>query len=133
MDLPKTAAMGNASPTLPFEWIESGLSAEKRSSPEGIRAAAAEFEALLVAQMLRSMREASGGGWLGGDEQDAAFSLMEMAEQCLATALAAQGGLGLARLVEQSLADQSSQPGASPEENRPDSSSTAPASQADRK
>lgn len=126
MDIPRTAAMGNASPSLPFEWIEAGLSAEKKSSPEGIRAAAAEFEALLVAQMLRSMREAGGGGWLGCDEQDAAFSLMEMAEQCLATVLAAQGGLGLARLVEQSLADQSSRPGASSDQNRPDSNGTAP-------
>jgi len=59
------------------------------------------------------MREAGGGGWLGGDERDAAFSLMEMAEQCLATALAAQGGLGLARLVEQSLSVQMSKPAAS--------------------
>jgi flagellar protein FlgJ len=116
--------MGNASPSLPFKWIEAGLSAEKKSSPEGIRTAAAEFEALLVAQMLRSMREAGGGGWLGGDEQDAAFSLMEMAEQCLATALAAQGGLGLARLVEGSLLAQTlklaaSGDGAIAESNQP--------------
>lgn len=95
----------------PLDWAPAALAAgSRKADAEGIRAAAAEFEALLVGQMLRMMREAGGGGWLGGDEQDAAFSLMEMAEQCLATALAAQGGLGLARIVEQSLAAQAAKP-----------------------
>jgi len=125
MDIPNKLSMGAASLTLPFEWTEAGLSADRRSTPEGIRAAAAEFEALLVAQMLRSMREAGGGGWLGGEEQDAAFSLMEMAEQCLATALAAQGGLGLARLVEQSLTNQDSRTGKVSGENQPDPDAAA--------
>lgn len=125
MEISNSLSISAASPTLPFEWTEAGLSADLRSTPEGIRAAAVEFEALLVAQMLRSMREASGGGWLGGEEQDAAFSLMEMAEQCLATALAAQGGLGLARLVEQSLADQTSRTGKVSGENQPDSAAAA--------
>jgi Rod binding domain-containing protein len=124
MEISNTLSIGAASPTLPFEWTEAGLSADRKSTPEGIRAAAAEFEALLVAQMLRSMREAS-GGWLGGEEQDAAFSLMEMAEQCLATALAAQGGLGLARLVEQSLADQTARTGKVWAEDQPDSGAAA--------
>jgi flagellar protein FlgJ len=100
-----TALNGSTPASLPFDWAEAAQTAGKKSTPEGIRAAAAEFEALLVGQMLRSMREAGGGGWLGGDTNDAAFSLMEMAEQCLAAALASQGGLGLARLVEDSLAD----------------------------
>lgn len=99
-----TALNGSTPASLPFDWAEAAQTAGKKSTPEGIRAAAAEFEALLVGQMLRSMREAGGGGWLGGDTNDAAFSLMEMAEQCLAAALASQGGLGLARLVEDSLA-----------------------------
>lgn len=93
----------------PLDWASAALAAgNKKASAEAIHAAATEFEALLVGQMLRAMREAGGGGWLGGDEHDAAFSLMEMAEQCFATALAAQGGLGLARLVEQSLSSQAS-------------------------
>ncbi len=91
----------------PLDWASASLAtANKKASAEAIHAAAAEFESLLVGQMLRAMREAGGGGWLGGDERDASFSLMEMAEQCLATALAAQGGLGLARLVEQALSNQ---------------------------
>lgn len=94
-------------PLLPFDWSAAATPAGGKN-PEAVRAAAQQFEALLVGQMLRSMREAGGGGWLGGDEQDAAFSLMEMAEQALATALAAQGGLGLARLVENALSSNSS-------------------------
>lgn len=95
---------GAGAPILPFDWAAAGLSSPAGRSPAAIRAAAEQFEALLVGQMLRSMREAGGGGWLGASEQDASFSLMEMAEQCLATALASQGGLGLARMVEQALA-----------------------------
>jgi len=103
-----TALDGSAPASLPFDWAEAAQAAGLKSTPAGIRAAAAEFEALLVGQMLRSMREAGGGGWLGADTGGAAFSLMEMAEQCLAAALASQGGLGLARLVEDSLAHASS-------------------------
>jgi len=100
-----TGSSGAQPAALPLDWATAQFTASSRkSSPEGIHAAAEEFEALLVGQMLRSMREAGGGAWLGGDEQDAAFSLMEMAEQCLATAMVSQGGLGLARLIEQSLA-----------------------------
>lgn len=91
---------------LAFDWTAAPMSEAARNNPETIRAAAEQFEALLVGQMLRSMREAGGGGWLGGSEKDAAFGLMEMAEQCLASALAAQGGMGLARLVEDSLSKQ---------------------------
>lgn len=94
-------------PLLPFDWSAAATPPGGRNA-EAVRAAAQQFEALLVGQMLRSMREAGGGGWLGGDEQDAAFSLMEMAEQALAAALAAQGGLGLARLVENALSANSS-------------------------
>ena len=91
-------------PVLPFDWAGVGLPSSAKRSPEAFRAAAEQFEALLLGQMLRSMREAGGCGWLGTGEQEAALSLMEMAEQCLAAALASQGGFGLARLVEQALA-----------------------------
>jgi len=91
---------------LPLDWSAVPMSGAASNSPEATRAAAEQFEALLIGQMLRSMREAGGGGWLGGSEQDAAFRLMEMAEQCLASALAAQGGLGLGRLAEEALSKQ---------------------------
>jgi Rod binding domain-containing protein len=55
--------------------------------------AAKDFEALLVSQMLRSVRE-EGSGWLGtGDDQssDAAFGL---GEEQLGRSLSSSGGLG---------------------------------------
>lgn len=97
---------------LPFDWSVTAISPSDRNNPMAIRAAAEQFEALLVGQLLRSMREAGGGGWLGASGEDASSSLMEMAEQCLAAALAAQGGLGLARMVQQALASSSSPTGA---------------------
>ena len=71
-------------------------------SPDAIRDAAGKFEALLLAQMLRSARESdSGGGRPGGDP--GADSLLEIAEGHLAEMLAARGGLGLANLIVQQL------------------------------
>jgi Rod binding domain-containing protein len=59
-----------------------------------------DFEALLIAQMLKLARE-SGGGMTGdSDEQDETNSTMvELGEQQLAQALSASGGLGLAKMV----------------------------------
>jgi len=64
-----------------------------------IQDAARGFEALLVAQLIRSAREAGSDGWLGTGEDQTAASAMELAEEQFAQALAAQGGLGLAELV----------------------------------
>jgi Rod binding domain-containing protein len=74
----------------------------ERANPEKVREAAAEFEALLIGQMLRGMRESGSGGWLGSGSGESE-SLMEMAEQQLARVLAARGGLGLATLVTDGL------------------------------
>ena len=60
--------------------------------------AATQFEALLIEQMLKTSREAGGGGWMGEDDQSGT-ALSEMAEQQFAGMLAAGGGLGLAKLV----------------------------------
>jgi peptidoglycan hydrolase FlgJ len=71
-----------------------------KDTPEKIRNAATEFEALLIAQMLKSARE-SGGGLTGdADEQDETNSTMlELGEQQLAMALSSNGGFGLAKMV----------------------------------
>jgi Rod binding domain-containing protein len=68
--------------------------------PAKIKKAAADFEALLISNLLRSARQS---GSLGGDEQSAG-ALMDLAEQQFSQLLAANGGLGLARLVVQGLA-----------------------------
>ena len=69
-------------------------------TPEAVREVAREFEALLIAQLLKSMRGT--GGWLGSGSE-AGGLMVEVAEQQLARALAAGGGLGLAELVAEGL------------------------------
>jgi len=75
-----------------------GVSPRKSDTPEKILDAAQQFEALLLSQILKSIRE-SGKGWLGGDESATSDTATEFAEQQFAVALAHQGGLGLANLV----------------------------------
>jgi flagellar protein FlgJ len=84
----------------------SNSASNKKDSPEKISGVAKQFEALLVGQILKSAREASGGGWMGNedDQDDQTGSLvMEMAEQGLSQAIAAHGGLGIAKMVTANL------------------------------
>jgi len=60
----------------------------------------------MIGQMLKSAREGSGGGWLGNeDDQDdqTGSMVMELGEQGLAQAIAAHGGLGIAKMVTANL------------------------------
>lgn len=77
------------------------LHAKPKDSPEKIQKAAKEFEAVLINQMLKSAREAGGGGLTGsGDEGNQEnSSLLELGEQQMAQALASSGGLGIAKMV----------------------------------
>ena len=79
----------------------SGLA--RPDSPARIHQGARDFEALLLAQMLRSAREASGLGPSGGEEDEANSSLLELGEQQFAQALSGGGGLGIAKMVEAGL------------------------------
>ena len=75
---------------------------DKTDTPEKVAGAAKQFEALMIGQMLKTAREASGGGWLGNEEdQDdqTGSMMMELAEQGLSQAMAAHGGLGIAKMV----------------------------------
>ena len=72
--------------------------------PKKIRESAQQFESLLIAQVLKTGRESGGsGGWLGTGDDEAGATCVEMAEQQVAQMLAASGGLGLSRLIEQGL------------------------------
>lgn len=75
----------------------------KPDSPAKIRDAAAQFEALLLGQLLKSMHGDGSGGWLGTGEDQASTAMLEIADEHLARVLAAQGGLGLANLVVEGL------------------------------
>lgn len=71
--------------------------------PGRVLDAARQFEALLLAQMLKSARESGSGGWLGGGEDQSAASMTELAEEQVAAMMAASGGLGLARMLAEGL------------------------------
>jgi Rod binding domain-containing protein len=79
-----------------------GSSAERAK----IRDGAGKFEALLIAQMLKTARESGSGGMLGAGESQTDSTMLEMAEECFAEVLASRGGLGLGKLVEQHLRPQ---------------------------
>jgi Rod binding domain-containing protein len=73
---------------------------ESSSNPDSLaktRGAAEQFEALLIASMLQTCRQ--GDGWFGSGGDSASDTAMGYAEEHFARALAAQGGLGIARLV----------------------------------
>ena len=71
-------------------------------TPEKIGKAAKEFEAVIIGQMLKSVRESSfGGGW--GTQDQSGDVALEMAEQQMSQMMAANGGFGLARLITQGL------------------------------
>ena len=71
------------------------------ANPSKIHEAAQQFEALLLAEMLRSAHPS--GGWLGGGEDGASDTAGGFAEEQLAVMMARQGGIGLARLVSDGL------------------------------
>jgi peptidoglycan hydrolase FlgJ len=74
--------------------------------PEDLKRVASEFEALLVGQLLKSVRESSSGGWMGGEGENGTL-MVEVAEQQLARQIALQGGMGLADLIVEGLSKES--------------------------
>ena len=73
------------------------------AAPKSIPEAARQFEALLMAQLLKEAR-GDQGGWLGTGEDDSGGALAgELAEEYLAQAMAQRGGLGLATQIAASL------------------------------
>lgn len=82
-------------------------------SLEGIRRAAGSqgkaqevarhFEALLIQEVVKAARSASGSGWLGEDAGETSEATAQMGEEFLATAIASGGGFGLAAVFARSL------------------------------
>ena len=64
--------------------------------------AAKDFESLLIAQMLRSVRE-EGSGWLGTGEDESSSAAFGLGEEELAKSLSAGGGIGLSKIIESGL------------------------------
>lgn len=82
------------------------LSVSSKDSPEKIRDAATQFESLLIGQILKSAHEDE--GWLGTGDDQTAGAAMSMADEYFAKAMAARGGLGLAKTVAAGLTQASS-------------------------
>ena len=74
----------------------------KADTPEKVRDAAQQFEALLIGQILRSARQ-GGSGWLSDGEDSSGEVATDYAEQQFATVLAQKGGLGLADMIAKGL------------------------------
>ena len=87
--------------------ISAGIpSASSKDSPEKIKDAASQFEALLIGQILKTAHEDSDGGW-GGDSDPASASAMDFANDYFARAMASKGGLGLTNMIVKGLEKQS--------------------------
>lgn len=85
------------------------LRAQARSeSPEALRSTAKQFEALLMQQMLKSMRAASLGDDVLGGEQTQFYQ--EMFDQQIAQHLAAGKGLGIADMMVRQMQSRSADP-----------------------
>jgi peptidoglycan hydrolase FlgJ len=98
------------------------LDAQSAKKPDKIAEVSKQFEALMVGQLLKTARESSGGGWLGNedDQDDQTGSLvMEMAEQGFSQAIAARGGLGIAKMVTENLERGHSKTASSDSETHP--------------
>jgi len=87
--------------TMPIDpRLVNGTGAGQHATKEAskLRDAAAQFEAMLVAQMLQSARASGDGSW-GGSEEGQDSTMVELGEQQFAQALASSGGLGIAKMV----------------------------------
>ena len=71
--------------------------------PKNATQAAEQFEALLLAQLLKGAHDESPGGWLGTGDDQAGTSMVELAEEHLAQVMASRGGLGLAGAIASGL------------------------------
>jgi len=81
--------------------LDGGYSNISPGKHTDLATAAQQFEALMMQQMLESAH-GSDKGWFSSEEEgedQANNQAMEIAQQQFASALASQGGLGLAKLV----------------------------------
>ncbi|HSP67238.1 MAG TPA: hypothetical protein VLN48_05900 [Bryobacteraceae bacterium] len=89
-----------------------------KDSPEKIKDAASQFEALLMGQIMKAAHEEKGDGWGGDDTDNASATAMDFANDYFARALASTGGLGLSKMIVEGLSRQNarhSSPATQPE------------------
>ena len=74
----------------------------KKNEPARVKHAAEQFEALMIGQMMKSIRESEESGPMAEEKDQAGSSALQLAQEQFAQALAARGGLGLARVFTKS-------------------------------
>ena len=79
------------------------IDAPNPQPPKTLEAAAQQFEALMIGQLLKEAR-GDEGGWLGSGEDTGDATAGALAEEQFAQSLARSGGLGLSRQIVSSLA-----------------------------
>jgi Rod binding domain-containing protein len=82
--------------------IAAGVEPPAARPPRNIAAVAQQFEALLIAQLLKEAR-GDEDGWLGSGEDAGSATAAGLAEEQFAQALAQSGGLGLSAQIASSL------------------------------
>ena len=90
-------------------------SSHKADSPEKIKDAATQFEALMIGQILKASKGDSDEGAFGGDADPASESAMDFANDYFARAMAAKGGLGLSNMIVAGLQKQSAESNSVPD------------------
>ncbi len=83
--------------------ITSASPSSKPKPGPGLDQALEEFEALFASALLRTARESSGTGWLGGESSAGSDGILDFAEQHIAKAMAKQGAFGIAKTLSKSL------------------------------
>jgi Rod binding domain-containing protein len=97
--------VNNINPLSPAGAAAAPANGKTQNSPQKVKDAAQQFEALMIEQLLKTAREASsdGGGWLGTGEDQPGQIAMDMAEQQFASTMAKQGGFGLTTTITRDL------------------------------
>jgi Rod binding domain-containing protein len=93
MDIPQLSLF----PVIPLGGVSAGDTSSKTAK------AAGQFEALLIGEMLKSVREGSDDGWLGGGSDSSAESAFSIAENEFAQTISEHGGFGLAKTIQRAL------------------------------
>jgi Rod binding domain-containing protein len=91
-----TAALSSTVP------VGSALPGDGQTKPKNAAEAAKQFEAILIAQMLRTAHESSGGS-LDDSDSSSSNTMFDVAGQQFAQVLSNNGGLGLAKMITDGL------------------------------
>ena len=101
-------------------------STHKTDSPEKIKDAASQFEALMISQILKAAHGDSEEGAFGGETDPASASAMDFANDYFARAMASKGGLGLSKMIAAGLQKQAASSEKVPDPEKVPSSEKVP-------